>query len=75
MTDHDRPRHEVREEVQQKYMPLEVSLKLFIFCGVPQGFLQLLKTRLLTFSKSCSSLSLHNPAFSSLYTAAVKAVR
>lgn len=75
MTDHDRPRHEAREEVQQQDMPLELSLKLFIFCGVPQGCLQLLKTRLLTFSKSCSSLSLHNPAFSSLYTAAVKAVR
>lgn len=33
------------------------------------------RTRLLTFSKSSSNLSLHNPAFSSLYTAAAKAVR
>lgn len=75
MTDHDRPRHEEREEVQQQDMPLEASLKLFIFCGVPQGCLQLLKTRLLTFSKSSSGLNLHNPTLSSLYTAAVKAVR
>lgn len=75
MTDHGRPRHEEREEVQQQDIPLEASVKLFIFCGVPRGCLQLLKTRLLTFRKSSFGLSLHNPTLSSLYTAAVKAVR